>query len=215
MIPTTLGDGSMNEIDDQSDSFIYDARITAIDHPNHTLVFSVAQRTHRIPVSSMTGLTLGAVGRLRLPTGPRQFAFHTYADPLLRRAPGLDYPSTNRWGWRPRERWFTVEAGILPGRGGAVVRRDTEPLSLDLPREFLKLCEDCGLTPATVLRGFVADLCSLYNRCSCPREDSYSSSGSDERAMAKDYFRRAYIWVSDPVCGQRLLTSPSQGSPRD
>jgi hypothetical protein len=140
----------MNATDDQSDTFIYDARITAIDHPNHTLVFSVAQGTHRIPVGSVTHWTLGSVGRLRLPTGSRQFAFHTYADPLLSRAPGLDDPSTNRWGWRLGERRFTVEAGILPGRGGAVVRRDTEPLSLDLPREFLELCEDCGLTPSTV-----------------------------------------------------------------
>ena len=205
----------MYATDNQSDSFIYDARITAIDHPNHTLVFSVAQGTHRIPVGSVTHWTLGAVGRLRLPTGSRQFAFHTYADPLLRRAPGLDDPSTNRWGWRLGERRFTVEAGILPGRRGAVVRRDTEPLSLDLPREFLELCEDCGLTPATVLRGFVADLCSLYNWRSCPREDNYSSSGSDERAMAKDYFRRAYGWVSAPVYAEQLLTSPSPGSPRD
>jgi len=201
--------------DNQADSFIYDARIIAIDHPNHTLVFSVAKGIHRIPVGSVAHWTVGAVGRLRLPSGSRQFAFHTYADPLLRRAPGLDDPSTNRWGWRLGERRFTVEAGILPGRGGAVVRRDTEPLSLDLPREFLALCEDCRLTPAAVLRGFVADLCSLHNWCSCPREDNYSSSGSDERAMAKDYFRRAYGWVSDPVYAEQLLTSPSRGSPRD
>jgi len=201
--------------DDQSDSFIYDARITAIDHPNHVLVFSVAQGTHRIPVGSVMHWTLGSVGRLRLPTASRQFAFHTYADPLLRRAPGLDDPSNNRWGWRLGERRFTVQAGVLPGRGGAVVRRDTVPLSLDLPREFLELCEDCGLAPATVLRGFVADLCGLYSWTSCPREDNYSNNGSDERALAKDYFRRAYGWVFDPVYSERLLNSPSRESPDD
>jgi hypothetical protein len=210
-----MEDRAMKSTCDEAETYLYDARITAIDHPNRTLEFSVAQGTHRIPVGSVTHWTLGSVGRLRLPTGSREFAFHTYADPLLRRAPGLDDPSTHRWGWRLGERRFTVEAGILPGRGGAVLRRDTEPLALDLPREFLELCEDCGLTPATVLRGFVADLCSLYNWCSCPREDNYSNNGSDERAMAKDYFRRAYGWVSDPLYAEQLLNSPSRGSPRD
>jgi hypothetical protein len=45
-----------------------------------------------------------------------------------------------------------------------------------------------------VLRGFVADLCDLQNPVARPREDGYSSNGSDERLLAQAYFERAYKW---------------------
>jgi hypothetical protein len=197
------------------DTYIYDARLSAIDASNRELVFTWTKGVHRIPVDSLTHWPLGSVGRLRLPRGARNFAFHTYVDPLLRRAPGLDEAVTNRWGWRLGERRFTVEAGILPGRGGAVVRRDTEKLPLDLPGEFRQFCKDCGLQPATVLRGFIADLCSLHNMVVCPREDGYSSNGSDERDMAKDYFRRAYGWVFDTEYAEQLLEASSRRVPHE
>ena len=199
---------------DQSDCYIYDARISAIDLTSQELVFSWATGTHRIPVTSVAHWVLGSVGRLRLPSGAREFAFHVYADPLLRRAPGLDDTPKNRWGWRLGERRFTVEAGILPGIGGTVVPRDTEILALELPREFLTFCKECRLSPATVLRGFVADLCSLYNWNICPREDGYSNNGSDERHMAKDYFRRAYGWVFERDYSEQLL-DPASRSPHE
>jgi hypothetical protein len=135
---------------------------------------------------------VGTVGRLRLLEGERSFTFHAYADALLRRAPELDRPLLHKWGWRLAGRRFMLESGIVPGRQGAFVQRDTEPLTLDLPREFRALCANRGLLPETVLRGFIADLCGLCSWDTCPREDRYSSTGNDGREMAQTYFRRAY-----------------------
>jgi hypothetical protein len=46
------------------------------------------------------------------------------------------------------------------------------------------------VTPEIVLRGFIADLCGIINWHASPREDGYSSNGSDERRMAQDYYDR-------------------------
>jgi len=43
-----------------------------------------------------------------------------------------------------------------------------------------------------VLRAYVADLCELFNRVRCPREDGYSSNGSDERMYAQMHFHRTF-----------------------
>jgi hypothetical protein len=153
---------------------------------------------HRVSSPHISYFSPGAVGRLRLPTEQEPFAFHVYADQRLRRAPELDDPREQRWGWRIGERRFGVRSGLLPGRNGLVVRRDTEALTLDLPREFLIFCEIRGLKPDMVLRTFVGDLCELSSLFECPREDGYSSSGSDEREFAKGYFQRAFGWVDDP-----------------
>ena len=56
-------------------------------------------------------------------------------------------------------------------------------LTLNLPDEFLQLCEEVGTTPATILEGFIADLCDL-------RERPYITNGSDERDLAEEYFDR-------------------------
>ncbi len=63
-------------------------------------------------------------------------------------------------------------------------------LTIDLPIEFIELTEADGVTPEIVLRGFIADLCGIHNYVSAPRQDGYSSNGSDERAMAQDYYER-------------------------
>lgn len=63
-------------------------------------------------------------------------------------------------------------------------------LTLSLPPEFVELCERHGVPPETVLRGFIADLCGIMNWASNPREDGYSSNGSDERELAYAYYRR-------------------------
>jgi hypothetical protein len=63
-------------------------------------------------------------------------------------------------------------------------------LTLDLPPEFIALCEADGVTPEIVLRGFIADLCGLMNWQANPRADGYSSNGSDERHMAQAYYER-------------------------
>jgi hypothetical protein len=63
-------------------------------------------------------------------------------------------------------------------------------LTLELPPEFIELCDRDGVTPETVLRGFIADLSEIMNWQSNPRADGYSSNGSDERRMAGEYYER-------------------------
>ena len=63
-------------------------------------------------------------------------------------------------------------------------------ITLQLPAEFVALCARDGVTPETVLTGFIADLCSIVNTTDDPRTDGYSSNGSDEREMAADYYER-------------------------
>lgn len=63
-------------------------------------------------------------------------------------------------------------------------------LTLELPSEFVDLCEADGVTPEMVLRGFIADLAGIMNWQASPRQDGYSSNGSDERGMAQAYYER-------------------------
>lgn len=75
--------------------------------------------------------------------------------------------------------------------------RKTHRLTLQLPPEFVELCEDDGVTPEMVLRGFIADLAGIMNWASDPRADGYSSNGSDERRMAGEYYERVgYPWFN-------------------
>ncbi|MFJ1269927.1 hypothetical protein ACD661_15315 [Legionella lytica] len=73
-------------------------------------------------------------------------------------------------------------------------------ITLDLPSEFLELCKQDNIEPETVLRGFIADLCGIMNFSSNPREDSYSSNGSDERDLARSYYERVGYphWNGNP-----------------
>ena len=66
----------------------------------------------------------------------------------------------------------------------------THKLTLELPPEFIALCEEDGTDPETVLRGFIADLAGIINWAANPRADGYSSNGSDERDMARAYYER-------------------------
>lgn len=63
-------------------------------------------------------------------------------------------------------------------------------LTLELPPEFVELCAADGITPELVLRGFIADLAGILNWANAPRADGYSSNGSDERMMARQYYER-------------------------
>lgn len=69
------------------------------------------------------------------------------------------------------------------------MKRKTK-LTLELPAEFIELCEADGVTPEMVLRGFIADLAGIMNWQASPRQDGYSSNGSDERMMAQAYYER-------------------------
>ena len=70
--------------------------------------------------------------------------------------------------------------------------RKTRCLTLQLPPEFVALCESDGVTPEQVLRGFIADLAGIMNWAADPRADGYSSNGSDERDHAESYIERAW-----------------------
>jgi hypothetical protein len=63
-------------------------------------------------------------------------------------------------------------------------------IKLKLPDEFIELCRRDAVAPETVLRGFIADLCGIIDWVSAPREDGYSSNGSDEREKAQTYYDR-------------------------
>jgi len=74
-------------------------------------------------------------------------------------------------------------------------KRARNRITLDLPPEFIALCNTDGVEPGTVLRGFIADLAGIMNWVSNPRTDGYSSNGSDERHMAMEYYERVgYPW---------------------
>jgi hypothetical protein len=174
------------------DPDLYDAELTQVDTLRGCLVFSVNDSIHRVACPHVSSFSVGAIGRLRLPTEGREFAFNAYPDQRLRRAPSSDQPQVRRWGWRIGERVFTVEIGVIPGRAGKVIRRNTQRVSLELPSEFLDFCSSRKIAPERVLSTFIADLCALTNLYVCPREDGYTSSGSDERELAHAYFDRTW-----------------------
>ena len=75
--------------------------------------------------------------------------------------------------------------------------RKTRRLTLQLPPEFVELCEHDGVTPEQVLRGFIADLAEIVSWADSPRTDGYSSNGSDERRYAMEYYERVgYPWFN-------------------
>lgn len=63
-------------------------------------------------------------------------------------------------------------------------------IEIDLPIEFIEICSADGVKPETVLRGFIADLAEIKNFANNPRDDDYSSNGSDERRIANEYYQR-------------------------
>lgn len=137
-----------------------------------------------------------------------EYRFEAYIDQSLRRAFELDMidhivpvgsPNYNaeRIGWRNDlcPDGFLAPAGIIPGENGRFVEDETEGLTIDVPPEFVRLCEEFKATPLKVIRGFIADAASLHNYVIEPRADGYSSNGSDERMMAYGYIDRAYgMW---------------------
>jgi hypothetical protein len=64
-----------------------------------------------------------------------------------------------------------------------------EKLELILPPEFLEFCARYFVTPETVVKGFIADLCTGNNSTEAWKM-GYITSGSDERDLAEQYFNR-------------------------
>ena len=172
---------------------VYDAILLTVDLAQQTLLFE-AQSHHFVVHSPHAGLwTTGAVGCSTL-RDDESFRFHVYSDQRLRRAAAFDDPNRSLWGWTLGGLVLHIHAGIVPGINGQVVKKDVSPLTFEVPREFQALCKDHGITVTEVLRGFIADLCGLHNVPMLPREDGYSSNGSDERLHARQYWSRAYGW---------------------
>jgi hypothetical protein len=185
----------MNTAVQSENSELYDVQLTEIDESSGFLTFEVDGTQHRVKAETAAWSKVGTVGRLRVPPHAVPFSFYAYPDQRLRRLAAQDDPEHRLWSWQIGERCVKAKAGIVPGKDGSLVKQDTETLALKIPREFVELCRTGQLLPETVLRGFVADLCALQNWVHCPREDNYSSNGSDERRMAQDYFYRAYGWL--------------------
>jgi len=149
-----------------------------------------------LPTANPTWWAVGTIGRLSLRKEPAEYSFRAYPDQRLRRSDALDDADADAWAWTFTDTSCVVlvKAGVIPGQNGAVVPEETHALSLQVPREFVHLCDQFKLHPATVVRDFIADLCALQNPASRPREDGYGSSGRDERLLAQAYFERAYGW---------------------
>lgn len=78
--------------------------------------------------------------------------------------------------------------------------RRNRKVTIDLPDEFLELCDFDRADPVRVLRGFIGDLCRIISWQSEPRLDGYNSNGSDEREYARAYYDR----VGYPYQGEWL-----------
>jgi len=52
-------------------------------------------------------------------------------------------------------------------------------ITIELPAEFIALCEADGIEPEQVIKGFIADLAEIDG-----------SNGSDERMKAREYYNR-------------------------
>lgn len=88
-------------------------------------------------------------------------------------------------------------------------------LTLTLPEEFVILCANHHTTPEIVLRGFIADVAGIINWAAKPREDGYSSNGSDEREMAFAYFDRCgYGYLEAWAADSEGENSNSEGTSR-
>jgi hypothetical protein len=86
----------------------------------------------------------------------------------------------------------------MPGNGKgndmprkARTSRQHKHLTIELPPEFIALCQRDNVAPEVVLRGFIADLCELTSWVNNPRADGYSNNGSDERRYAMEYYERS------------------------
>lgn len=57
-------------------------------------------------------------------------------------------------------------------------------MKIDLPEEFIKLCEQMGVKPRHVLTQFIADASGIN------QSGEFHSGGSDERMFCRQYIMR-------------------------
>jgi hypothetical protein len=176
----------------------YDATIKQVDlEAKQTVIVTADGQERTFPVAydfwqaGQRGVLIVTEGNVR---------FWAYADQRLRRWPEQDDPGDEAKGYAPFWSWtldgseqrILCKPHFLPGKEGRFIEDATEPVRILVPPEFFALCESRGLTPEQVLQGFIADVCGLQNYVNHPREDGFSSHGSDERDFAARWFERAY-----------------------
>lgn len=175
----------------------YDATVARIDSDANQIVIETLEgRTFRL--TRVNELTRAGDRGVLTVFNDGQARFSAYVEQLISRWPERDLINPDKtpfaWAWRllGSDECIRCKPGLVPGKYGAYVPDETQILELDVPREFQELCEGRGLSVETVLRGFIADLCELQNYFGNPREDGYSSNGSDERRLAQEWFDRAH-----------------------
>ena len=71
-------------------------------------------------------------------------------------------------------------------------------VTLDLPAEFLELCEYDLVSPDAVLREFIADLCSISSVGTSPdQSDRYQRNAPEDIDRARAYYDRIHRWKAD------------------
>jgi hypothetical protein len=61
-------------------------------------------------------------------------------------------------------------------------------LTLELPPEYLALCERDKLHRKEIILSFIADLCAIVPWRGAPRGDQYCSTGDEGRELAWEYY---------------------------
>jgi hypothetical protein len=178
----------------------FDAVLEGMDVEANKSLFRLMDGSHIEFDQAHAGYQIGAIGQLNI-RDDGGFNFWPYVEQRLRRCPQEDMPAHAHphlthdvWAWKIEgsTTCIRLKAGITPGKNGAFIEDDTEPFTVDVPQEFISLCERYNLSVEDVFRGFMADACGLQNYLVNPRVDQFSSNGSDERDMAQDYLQRAY-----------------------
>ncbi len=158
-----------------------------IDHQDNSLVLTLFPNT-----SQFMNEEIGQIGFAEYDPVHACWRFNPYLDQSLRRVYEADTPTALGWSCDTKPDRWVASSNIVPGKNGDFVQDQTVELTINIPPEFIALCDNFNQTPERMLRGFIADACGLRNLLNCPREDSYTSNGSDERRMAYEYLERAH-----------------------
>ena len=138
--------------------------------------------------------------------GKNGYRFDIYVDQTLRRAFDLDVyefsretHNSNSVGWRNAKypEGFLAPKGLIPGQSGRFVSSSTQDIPVAVPLEFFELCSRMRTDPETVLKGFIADVCSLASTPELPRADANMNHGTEAKRKARDYLRQAWRLKKD------------------
>ena len=134
------------------------------------------------------------------------YRFDPYVDQTLRRAFDLDVyefsretHNSNSIGWRNAKypEGFLAPKGLVPGQNGRFVSSSTQDVQVAVPLEFFELCTRMRSDPETILKGFIADACSLASTPELPRADANMNHGTKAKRKAREYLRQAWRLKKD------------------